>query len=91
MLANDAVGILVTVLMFVVTLLLGMITWVFLDFRRTITKQVTINGKHLDSIMTQLWLLIYRMDSVEDFLSGTTEYRPVRVPPQRIPPRRDDT
>lgn len=76
-------AILVTVLMFVVSTLLALIAWVFLDFRKTITHQMKTNGRHLDSIISTLWTLMLRMDSVETFLDETTEYRPIRMP---IPP-----
>jgi hypothetical protein len=84
---GDGVAILVTVLMFVVSTLLALIAWVFLDFRRTVTRQIKTNGRHLDSIISTLWTLMLRLDSVETFLDDTTEYRPVKVP---IPPSHDD-
>jgi len=80
---GDTVNVLVTVLMFVVASLLSVIVWVFLDFRKTVTKEIKLNGRHLDSIMTQMWVVLWRVDSVETFLDDTTEYRPVKVP---IPP-----
>jgi len=86
MAGGDTVSVLVAVLLFVTTTLLGVIAWVFLDFRKTVTRQVQTNGRHLDSLISQIWVIIWRLDSVESFLDETTAFRPVRAPlPQNRP------
>lgn len=83
-LTGDAVQILASVLLFVVASLLGLIAWIFLDFRRQVTKQIAINGRHLDSIITQIWVMTYRVDNVETFLEDRIGYKPARVPQPEV-------
>lgn len=78
--SGDPIQILASVLLFVVASLLTLIAWIFLDFRKQVTRQITINGRHLDSIITQLWVMTYRVDNVETFLEDRVGYKPPRIP-----------
>lgn len=80
---TTAADFLVAALMFVMTCLVGVIAWVFLDFRATITRQIQTNGRHLDSLITSLWQLVMRVDHVETYLDDETDFRPIKVP---VPP-----
>ena len=84
---TDVVSVLAAAFLFLITMLTGLIAWIFLDFRRQVMEQVRVNGRHLDSLMSSVWGLRWEVDDVERFLSDELHYKPI-VPP--VIPRPDE-
>jgi hypothetical protein len=61
------------------TALLMLIGWLFLDTRNELRKAVRTNGKHLDSVIVTIWGLVWRVNSIEDWLKDEMGYRPPRT------------
>jgi hypothetical protein len=80
---STGLDIAVAVILMLVGMLQALLVWIFLDFRREVFRRMRENGKHLDSLATTAWQLLWRIDGIESFLDETTDYRPVKIPSPR--------
>ena len=71
---------------FTFTLLVGLLTYIFKDFKQQILRDMQeirestkTNGRHLDSVIHSTWLLTWRINSIEDHLADNDDFKPPRI------------
>lgn len=67
------------VFMAVITLILGVTGTLALIIFNDLRNQVRDTGKHLDSVVSMQWQMIWRINGMEDHLHETDGYRPPRL------------
>ena len=65
-----------------ITAMATLIGIIFKDLRASIAElrdATRVNGRHLDSLVSTNWQLIWRVNGLEDYAAATSGYHPPRI------------
>lgn len=79
---TEILTIAVAVFSLLMTGISALISIIFRDLRASINElrdATRLNGRHLDSLASTNWQLIWRVNGLEDYAAATSGYHPPRI------------
>lgn len=83
--SSNWLGIVDVVVGFVLTAMMALVGVIFAQVRNSLqanSDELKENSRHLQGLMFSVWRLLWRVDSVEDFLKKELQYDPPRSIPE---------
>lgn len=77
--SSDWSNIIAAVIGVSLTSIVAVIAYIVKTELNRLTTQIDKNSKHLDSVIATMWPLIWRVNSIEDFLESESQYHPPRI------------